>query len=261
VRVGYQPNKPRYRIVQYVTSKHPDKGGTLPQEVTPITLTLPLNIATVSCYLVQTSSGFVLIDTGNPNRHAEIEHVLASAGCGPGDLKLILITHGDLDHIGSAVHLRDKFSSRIAMHRDDSGMAERGDMFSNRGKANVVTRILGPLVPILLGFSRSKRFAPDLFVEDGTDLSEHGIEATVLHIPGHSKGSIGVLTTDGDLFCGDLFENTAGPALNSIMDDLEAANESVERLKSLHISTVYPGHGQPFPMEQLMERHQQGASE
>jgi glyoxylase-like metal-dependent hydrolase (beta-lactamase superfamily II) len=71
----------------------------------------------------------------------------------------------------------------------------------------------------------------------------------VLHIPGHSKGSIGILTASGELFCGDLLENTAGPALNSIMDDRAAANASVAILESAGVSTVYPGHGKPFPME------------
>ena len=40
--------------------------------------------------------------------------------------------------------------------------------------------------------------------------------------------------------------NTRQPALNSIMDDVPAAQASVERLKSLEVRTVYPGHGQPF---------------
>jgi glyoxylase-like metal-dependent hydrolase (beta-lactamase superfamily II) len=51
--------------------------------------------------------------------------------------------------------------------------------------------------------------------------------------------------TDSDLFCGDLLENTEIPVLNSIMDEPAAANISVEKLKSLKINTVYPGHGKP----------------
>ena len=37
--------------------------------------------------------------------------------------------------------------------------------------------------------------------------------------------------------------------------DLVAANASVERLKSLNIHTVYPGHGKPFPMELFIKNH------
>jgi glyoxylase-like metal-dependent hydrolase (beta-lactamase superfamily II) len=80
-------------------------------------------------------------------------------------------------------------------------------------------------------------------------LSDYGLEATVLSIPGHSKGSIGVLCPAGDLFCGDLFDNTKTPLLNAIMDDLEAAHASLAKLNKLAIHTVYPGHGKPFAME------------
>ena len=229
-------------------------------KITPITLSLPLNIATVNCYLIQTDMGFVLIDTGSPDRHAALERKLETARCLPGELNLIVITHGDFDHIGNAAYLRDRFRTRIAMHRDDVGMAENGDVMSNRTKTNIITRALAPLIPLLFGYGRSKRFTPDVLLEDGSDLSEDGLDAQVLSIPGHSKGSIAVLTSDGDLFCGDLFENTAGPALNSIMDDLVAAEESVARLRDLHVKTVYPGHGQPFLLDQLGQSNPQGAS-
>ena len=66
-----------------------------------------------------------------------------------------------------------------------------------------------------------------------------------------SRGSIGILTTGGDLFAGDLFESTKQPRLNSIMDDAAAAQASVEKLKGLTIRTVYPGHGQPFSLDQI----------
>ena len=134
------------------------------------------------------------------------------------------------------------------MHRDDAGMAERGDMFVNRKRPNLLVR---SLIPVFTGFGAAERFTPDLYLADGDDLTQYGLEATILSLPGHSRGSVGVLTATGELFCGDLFENTKGPALNSIMDEPAAGAASLARLKSLEISTVYPGHGQPFAMELL----------
>ena len=107
------------------------------------------------------------------------------------------------------------------------------------------------MTPILFAFGKSKRFVPDLYIEEGHDLSEYGFDARVLSIPGHSKGSIGILTPAGDLFCGDLLENTDRPGLNTIMDDVAAAKRSVEKLRSLGINTVYPGHGRPFLLEEI----------
>jgi glyoxylase-like metal-dependent hydrolase (beta-lactamase superfamily II) len=144
------------------------------------------------------------------------------------------------------------FGTEIAMHDGDSGMVERGDMFSNRKKGSI---LLGMMAPILLGFGKSERFKPDLYIEDGYNLSGYGFDAKVLHIPGHSKGSIGILTASGDLFCGDLLMNEDKPGLNFNMDDSTSANASVEKLKSLKINTVYPGHGKPFPWEQFLKNY------
>lgn len=220
------------------------------QEINTISLALPLNMGVVNCYLLRTDEGYVLIDTGSANRRAELEEALGDAACEPGSLKLIILTHGDFDHTGNCAHLREKLGTTVAMHYDDSGMIERGDMFWNRGSGNVVIRTLAP---ILFRFSKSDRLTPDLYVGEGYDLREYGVAARVVHIPGHSKGSIGILTAGGDLFCGDLLENSDTPVLNSIMDDAAAANASVEKLKGLAIGTVYPGHGQPFPMEKFLE--------
>ena len=224
----------------------------MPQEIKTICLLLPYKMGTVNCYLTETNHGYILIDTGSSNQRSELERELENAGCRPGNLKLIVLTHGDFDHIANAAYLREKYGTKIAMHHDDSGMVERGDMSWNRRKGKILFRIIGP---ILFRFPRSDRFKADLYIDEGFDLAEYGFGAQVLHIPGHSRGSIGILTAGGDLFCGDLLECTDRPALNSIVDDLAAGNASVERLKSLTINTVYPGHGEPFPMEMFLQKH------
>jgi len=216
------------------------------QEIKTINLLLPYRLGSVNCYLIKTNTGYILIDTGCTRKRTDLEKELEGAGCKPGNLQVIVLTHGDFDHSGNAAYLRKKFGARIAMHRDDSGMVERGNMFWNRSKSNILIRMIAP---ILFRFGKSERFKPDSYIEDGEHVSENGFNARVLHIPGHSKGSIGILTSSGDLFCGDLLENIHKPKLNSIMDDLTTANTSVEKLNKLGIRTVYPGHGKPFPMD------------
>lgn len=228
------------------------------EEIKVISLPLPFRLGTVNCYLVETGTGFVLIDTGASNARDELERQLASAGCKPGNLDLIVLTHGDFDHTGNASYLRDKYGARIGMHQDDSGMAEHADMFWNRSSGSAIIRFLAP---ILFRFRKANRFKPDFTVDEGYDFSGYGLDAQVLSIPGHSKGSIGILTADGDLFCGDLLENTDKPATNSIMDDPVACDASLEKLEGLKINTLYPGHGKPFPMEQFTSTRQKSKQE
>lgn len=216
-----------------------------------ITITTPfmLNVS-VNCYLVRNEDGDILVDTGIPNKRGAVEKALEEAGCQPGDLKAILLTHGDKDHSGNAAYLRERFGCEIAMHADDAGMVERGDMFWNRKQPN---RVLGMLFGRFLGLRKADRFKPDRFLQDGDDLSRYGWDARVLQIPGHSRGSIAFLTAEGNLFCGDLLGNINQPELWSLIDDPGAANASLEKLRALDIKTVYPGHGKPFEMERFVE--------
>ena len=222
-------------------------------QIKTINVSLPYRMGSVNCYLLENDSGFILIDTGSSNKRAELEGALDSAGCKPGNLRLIILTHGDFDHTGNAAYLCHKFGAQVAMHKDDLGMVERGEMFANRKQPNILIR---KLVPALIGFGKSERFTPEIFIEDGHDFNKYGFDAEAISLPGHSMGSVGILTASGNLFCGDLFENQEEPSLNSIMDDLDAANASVEKLKTFKINTVYPGHGKPFQMEQFLSTNE-----
>lgn len=217
------------------------------------TICLKNSITSVNCYLIRSDSGYILIDTGFTNCRTIIEQQLESAGCKPGDLTLIVVTHGDFDHIGNCLYIRNKFKSKVAMHNDDKGMAELGDMFWNRKKANFIMKTLAKL---LFKLDVADRFSPDITIKDGDDLSSYGFAAKVLTIPGHSKGSIGVLTKNGDLFCGDFFENIKKPKLNSIMDDRIAAQSSIKKLSAFPVKHVYPGHGKSFIMEAFNAKQQ-----
>lgn len=184
-----------------------------------------------------------MIDTGPSSKRISLEDELEKEGCKVGDLKLILITHGDSDHAGNAAYLRQKYGTQIALHPDDEGMVQTGNMSHNR-KVNLLVRILFALPIIKL--NKSDRFKGDIDTDDGFDLGDYGLIARIIHIPGHSKGSIGIIAADGDFYCGDIFSNTDKPVLNSIMDDLDAAHSSMRKLEKLDINLVYLGMGIHF---------------
>jgi hydroxyacylglutathione hydrolase len=76
-------------------------------------------ITDTNSYLVKTNNSYVLIDTGYSTNRKELEKQLAASGCTPGNLKLILITHGHFDHTGNCAFLREKYGAPIAMHKGD----------------------------------------------------------------------------------------------------------------------------------------------
>jgi len=221
---------------------------TMPQTVTR--LTLGRSVFSVNAYLITTDLGFVLVDTGTRGQRSKLAESLRTQGCGPGSLKLVLITHGDFDHIGSAAHLRSEFRAPIAMHEGDAQMATNGDMFSGRRRPNRLVRAVLSLVSRL---PEADRFEPDVLLDEGSDLAEYGLAgARVLLLGGHSAGSIALLLADGSLLCGDVLENRKAPKLGSIMDDVGTAEAGVRRLKTMDVGMVYPGHGKPFEFADLL---------
>ena len=223
-------------------------GKTIPRIIT---------LMGVNSYLLSINNEFVLIDTGWTRKRKDFEKELEDGGCKPGDLKLIVITHGDFDHIGNCAYLRDKYGAKIVMHELDAGMARRGDMFWNRD-TNIIVKTAVRIVLSLIRWNLKKadRFEPDLIIKNEEDLSEFGFNAKVIHLPGHSKGSIGILTSDGDFFCGDLLGYNKKPEKGSLIDNKKQFNASIEKLKDFEIKTVYPGHGKPFLMEEFWETQQ-----
>jgi glyoxylase-like metal-dependent hydrolase (beta-lactamase superfamily II) len=200
----------------------------------------------VNCYLIKTDTGNLLIDTGYSTKRDKLLVGLNKVGCKPGNLKAIVITHGHGDHIGNCAYLRKMFGAKIIMHGGDSEIVEHEDT-SIHGIGKIILGITSFLVRI----GEIEHFIPDLYIEDGYDLSGEGINAKVIHIPGHSKGSIGILTSNGELFCGDIVMNMGKPRRHFIAVDSIAYNESMEKIRKNKITMIYPGHGKPFPMELL----------
>ncbi|MBD3213396.1 MAG: MBL fold metallo-hydrolase [Candidatus Lokiarchaeota archaeon] len=208
----------------------------------------------VNCYLLKNGKKFLLIDTGFSDKRHEIERDSKEGGCNSENLQLIVLTHGDTDHCGNCKYLRDKFEVKVAMHEGDSVIAEKGDMKYNRKDD---PDKYSPFFRIMSFFGKEgdfERFKPDLYKEGGDSLNQYDFNASILHLPGYSAGSIGILTQDGDFFCGDLFVNITKPHLHYLIDDLAKAKENVKELKEKNIQMVYPGHGKPFPFSKLSEK-------
>jgi glyoxylase-like metal-dependent hydrolase (beta-lactamase superfamily II) len=227
-----------------------------------------INLGGVNCYLAKTDVGYTLIDTGFASKRAKLDQALEAAGCRSGNLNLIILTHGDTDHADNAAYLREKYGAKIALHALEAPIVERGDMSSARqakpDKIGLIFKVMIPLAPLFFKTDAFEYFKHDFTIEEGFDLSEYGFNARVLHLPGHSKGSIGILTpedyalqptgTGPVVFCGDLLYNFIGKPSCQLIDSLADYNSSLEKLRQLKVKTMYPGHGKPFPLERALPR-------
>jgi hydroxyacylglutathione hydrolase len=94
---------------------------------------------------------------------------------------------------------------------------------------------------------------PDLIVDSESDLHGLGFPARVIHTPGHTPGSMVVLTDDGTLIAGDsLFGLSGKQHFPPFAEDLPALLESWKRIRQLGARTLYPAHGGAIPRESFL---------
>jgi glyoxylase-like metal-dependent hydrolase (beta-lactamase superfamily II) len=208
-----------------------------------------ISLLGVNAYLLKDGEGFVLVDTGHGFAWPRLIRALRDAGCVPGSLSLIVITHGDADHTGNMARLRAEYSAPVAVHPADLERIESGRMpkrTSPTTAGRTVLRLLS-LRALLLPSGRAvNRFDPDVLLEDGMRLEKYGLAAEVVHIPGHTPGSVAILCDDGPLLSGDTIYES--PRALLLIENVDDHRHSVERLRGLapRVTMVCPGHGKPF---------------
>jgi hydroxyacylglutathione hydrolase len=146
-----------------------------------------INLGFVNAYLLQTENNYILIDTGISQFWSKLESELLSLGCRPERLKLVILTHGDMDHAGNCKIFQHKYGVNIAMHSGDIEMVTSG-----RSIPRSTDTFSGKLIQWISSIMKdiSNFFEPNLYHEDGQTLKEFGIDAFVIHISGHTPGPL-----------------------------------------------------------------------
>jgi glyoxylase-like metal-dependent hydrolase (beta-lactamase superfamily II) len=191
-------------------------------------------------YLIEGQEGLILVDAGLPGDERRVLNQMQALN--RDDLRLIFITHAHLDHYGSAAALRQLTGAPIAIHQDD-GEAMAGGR-TRLGTARGLARIVGACLPVLESLRKPEPTLADLFLNDGDSLSDFGLEAAVLHTPGHTVGSSSLLVEERLAFVGDLLTTTGRPHLQrNFAQDWSLIPQSFDRLMARRPEWVYPGHG------------------
>ena len=144
-------------------------------------------------------------------------------------VKQILNTHGHVDHISGNSILKEATGASLLIHKDDASMLS--DPSKN--------------LSYMLGHSVVSPEA-DRLVEDGETLKVGDLRFTVIHTPGHTKGSISLFSErEKVVFAGDaLFAGSIGrtdlpgSSFNEMMRSLRW-----KLMKLPEETVVYPGHG------------------
>jgi glyoxylase-like metal-dependent hydrolase (beta-lactamase superfamily II) len=191
--------------------------------------------------IVDEENGTALVDAGLPDQTEVISAVLTEADIGVRDLRLIIFTHQDLDHVGSGAALVRQSSARVLAHSADAPYID-GSLRPLKPSPEMLEQ--RPHMREIL--ERREPVAVDEQVENGTRLDLAG-GTQVVFTPGHTPGHISLyLEASKVLVAGDALTAERG-YLNgpnpSVTLDMRTATQSVKRLADLDVGTIVCYHG------------------
>lgn len=205
----------------------------------------------------------MLVDTGNGV--APVRPVLERLSHGARRDVLALVTHAHIDHIGGF----HEFDHRLLHPTEEDAAARIGDQvplatasWSAELKEQLVESgfVLPPFLVDALPYAgfdpaafRIVPAAPTHFVQGGDVVDLGGRTLHVIELPGHTRGSIGLLDEEENaLLSGDAVYE--GGLIDTLPEsDVAQYVRTMERLRTLDVDVVYPGHGWPFGRERLGE--------
>jgi glyoxylase-like metal-dependent hydrolase (beta-lactamase superfamily II) len=209
-------------------------------------LTIPRSPQEAGSYLnltliVDEENGTTLVDAGLPDQTEAIGAALVEAGIGVRDLRRIIFTHQDLDHVGSGAALVRQSGARVLAHSADAPYIEgrlrplkpTPEMLEQRPQMREVLERLEPV-------------GVDEQVENGSRLDLAG-GTQVIFTPGHTPGHISLylegskVLVAGDALTADRgYLNVPNPLATL---DMRTAMQSVKRLAYLDVDTIVCYHG------------------
>jgi glyoxylase-like metal-dependent hydrolase (beta-lactamase superfamily II) len=209
----------------------------------------------VNSYLVEEAGQVTIVDAGLPGYWRDLPAELTAMGRTLDDVRAVVLTHGDTDHIGFAERLRTERGVSIFVHELDAARA--------RGEVKKPTTGWGPmkLRPLLgfLAYSGRKgglRIPPvkEVVTFRGGDTLDLPGQPRIVHVPGHTPGSSAIHIPAVDaVFVGDAMTTRSvltgelGPHLAPFTLEPAQAKESLAALERVDATWVLPGHGDAWP--------------
>jgi len=222
---------------------------------------LTIRLGATRTYLVPGKDGYLLIDGGYRAWDRWFFTQLKRAGIRPHQIRLAVITHVHFDHVGTLPAVKARCGCPIAVHAREAGLLVSGKVVippgTNRPGKSVkkLTDWYPGATSRLCAFKPVK---PDILISATVSLENLGFDARVIPTPGHTEGSLSILTSTGKAFVGDIAVNMPLFGQQRYRSPFgyspgEMA-ESLQHLIREGARKIYPAHGRPFDVTKWLEK-------
>ncbi len=192
-----------------------------------------------NCYLVITEAKMLVIDTGMPGNGNKIIKYVKALGKNPSNINYVILTHADIDHIGSAAEMKKMTGAKLAIHASDA------PILSGRSGFKTIRGPLGVLFKLMTRLMRFHAVEPDIILGDGFEMNDF----KVIYTPGHTNGSICLYLPGKVIFVGDALRSDSKgnprPPASNLSVDIARAKASLIAISQLEFDILLPGHGAP----------------
>ncbi len=137
----------------------------------------------LACYLITTTHGNILINTGLAASAAQIKSNIEALGFKFADTKILLTSQAHYDHVGAMAEIKKMTHAKLMVDEKDAAVLPTG------GAADYELGQYG------ISF---KPVTADRLLHDGDTVSLGNMQLMMLHHPGHTKGSCSFLFTVRD---------------------------------------------------------------
>ena len=195
-------------------------------------------------YILVDADGLTIIDTGLPRSEKKILAYVASLGKPARDVKRVILTHSDLDHVGGLAALQKATGARTYASKIEADFIAAGNP-SRQIKSSGFS-LMRLVFALMRPFMKPTPFQVEEILTDGQVLPALG-GLRVIDTAGHTPGHISLFAPAvGILFCGDSMvtdENGLHGSRSGLTWDDEKAREAVRIQSALGAHIVCSGHG------------------
>jgi glyoxylase-like metal-dependent hydrolase (beta-lactamase superfamily II) len=208
----------------------------------------------VNSYLLEEAGQVTIVDAGLPGYWRDLPAELRAMGRTIDDVRAVVLTHGDTDHVGFAERLRRERGVPVYVHELDAARARGEVKKPGSGWGPIRIRpLLGFLVYSgLRGGLRVPPLTEVVTFADGASLDIPGAPR-IVHLPGHTPGSVAIHVPGVDaVFLGDamttrsVLTGEVGPRLAPFTLEKDQALASLAKLDGIDATWALPGHGEAW---------------